>query len=94
MVAELMTPLDRGLEQPRKPFRAEERAKKRRDHFILRIGRAKTPADKVAAAVDYLRAAMADHRVDPVEIVTQTDHVTHALINAADQLAKTVRRNR
>lgn len=94
MAADTVTPFDRGLQPQRKPFRAEERAKRRHTHFILRIGRAKTSEMKLDAAVDYFRAAAADHRVDPAQISTQTDHLVQALVVAADKLGQTVRRTR
>ena len=94
MVAELVTPLDRGLEPPRKPFRGEDRAKKRRALFVLRIGRAHTPSDKFNAAVDYLRGMAMDPKVDRQQAETTLEHLTRSLIDAGDSLAKTIRRHR
>ena len=94
MAADVVTPFDRGLEPQRKPFKAEERAKKRRLHFITRIGRSRTPVEKLAAASDYLRATVMDPRVDQVKVSAEADRLTHLLIVAADQLAKTIRRSR
>lgn len=93
MVAELVTPLDRGLE-PRRPSRTEGRLKRRRDWFVLKIGRAHTPDEKFTAAADYLRATAADHRVDRDQAETALEHLTRAAIDAADALAKSIRRHR
>jgi hypothetical protein len=95
MVAELVTPLDRGLEPQPKPRRRDERLKRRRDWFIVkRMGRAKTGDEKFAAAADYLRAMATDHRADRVEADTTLEHLTRTLIDAADALAKSIRRHR
>lgn len=94
MVAEVMNPLDRGLPPSRRPFRSEARAKKRRAHFVIRIGHARTADDKLTSAVDYLRATAKDHAVDHDQAETTLEHLTRTLIDAADQLAKTIRRQR
>lgn len=93
MVAEVVT-LDRGLEPPRKPNRAVERAKRRRAYFVIRIGRAKTPDDKLVAAIDYLRATAKDHAVDQGLTETTLEHLTRVFIDAADALTKSIRRHR
>ena len=94
MVAEVMNPLDRGLEPPRKPLRATERHNRRRALFVARMGRATTPDDKLVAAIDYLRGTAKDHAVDHDQAETTLEHLTRALIDAADNLAKTIRRQR
>ncbi|MFC5268487.1 hypothetical protein ACFPJ1_40815 [Kribbella qitaiheensis] len=94
MAADVVTPFDRGLEPVRKPHRAEERTKKRRAAFIIRIGHSRTPVEKLNAAVDYFRATVMDPRVDQAQVGPHTDHLVQTLIAAADQLAKTVRRTR
>ena len=94
MVAELVTPLDRGIEPHRKPLRSEDRAKKRRTLFVIRIGRAHTPRDKFNAAVDYLRGMAKDSAVDREQAETALEHLTRVLIDAGDNLAKTIRRQR
>lgn len=94
MAADVVTPFDRGLEPPRRPHRAGERVKRRRLHFITRIGRAQSTDDKLVAAVDYFRATSKDHAVDPVKAAASTEQLWRALVDHADQLAKTVRRNR
>lgn len=94
MVAELMTPLDRGLD-PKKPLRRESRLARRREWFIVkRMGRAKTSDEKFAAAADYLRAMATDHRADRTEADTVLEHLTRMAIDAGDNLAKTIRRHR
>lgn len=94
MVAELVNPMDRGLEPQRKPHRAEERARRRRAAFVARFSRAKTPGDKLDVAVDYFRATAKDHSIDQAAATTAMDQQARALIDRADQLTKTLRRNR
>jgi hypothetical protein len=76
------------------PMRAERRAKGRRLHFIKRIGTAVTPREKLDAAIDYYRATIADHRVNPDKAEIATEHLADRLVASADQLAKTIRRTR
>lgn len=76
----------------REPMRAERRAAQRRRHFIQRIGSTSTPREKLDAAIDYYRATIADHRVNPDKAGIATEHLAERLIASADQLAKTVTR--
>lgn len=94
MAADTMIPMDRGLEPQRKPFRALQRAARRRAWFVERIARAKTPEAKLDAAVDLLRATVADRKIDPAQAATVSEQVVRYLVEAADQLTKTIRRDR
>lgn len=94
MAADVVTPFDRGLEQPRRPHRAEERHRRRRAAFVLRIGRAHSPAAKLDGAVDYFRATAKDHAVDQAQATASLERLERILIDAADALAKTIRRQR
>lgn len=94
MVAELVTPMDRGLEPVRRPHRAEERHRRRRAAFVIRIGRAHSPAAKLDSAVDYFRATAKDHAVDQAQATAAFERLERVLIDAADALAKTIRRQR
>lgn len=94
MAADVVTPFDRGLEPKRRPFRAGDRAKKRRAAFVLRFGRAHSPADKLSAATDYFRGTATDHRVDQTQATDAFEQITRLLIDRADALNKTIRRTR
>jgi len=94
MAAEVVVPIDRGVEVKREQTRAEKRAGQRRRLFIERHGRATTPRERLDAAVDYFRGVAADHRVDQVKAAVATEHLAERLVASADQLAKTIRRNR
>lgn len=76
----------------REPMRAERRAAQRRRLFIERTGTAVSPREKLDAAVDYYRATISDHRVNPDKAGVATEHLAERLIASADQLAKTVTR--
>lgn len=91
-MAEFVGPVDRGLESARQPLKYLERAKRRRDRFIVRIARARTPGDKLNSAMDYFRATAKDPKVDPVKAAVATEHLAERLIDAGDQLARTMRR--
>lgn len=93
MAAEIVD-FDRGLEPQHKPFRAERRAKQRHDAYILRIGRSRTPGDKFNSAADFFRAMAKDPAVDHAAADHALNTLTHALVEAADALAKTIRRHR
>lgn len=94
MAADVVTPLDRGLEPDRRPFRGEQRAQRRRSWFIERIGRAKTTEAKVDAAIDLFRATAGDRKIDPVVASAVSEQVVQHLLAASDQIAKTIRRTR
>jgi len=91
MAAEVVVPLptpDREL------TRAEKRMRGRRTAFIERTGEATTPRERLDAALDYFRGVIADHRVDQVKAGVATEHLAERLVASADQLAKTIRRQR
>lgn len=92
MAAEVVVPLDRGTD--REMSRAERRVGQRRVTLIQRIGNAMTPRQKLDAAVDYYRATIADHRVNPDKAAIATEHLADRLIASADQLGKTIRGRR
>jgi len=78
----------------REKSRAERRFARRRADFIGRMAEAQTPRERLDAAIDLFRATIADHSVNPDKATLATDHFTDTLIASADQLAKTVRRQR
>jgi len=78
----------------REQSRAEKRMGRRRTAFIERNGRAATPRERLEAAVDYFRGVTADPRIDPVKAGLATEHLADRLVASADQIAKTVRRQR
>lgn len=94
MAAEVVEPMDRGLEPVRRPFRAEQRAKSRRSLYVVRIGRSQSSADKLNTAIDLFRATAKDPGVDRADADRARDGLTRALIEASDALTKTIRRHR
>jgi len=94
MAADTVTPFDRGLEPKRRPFRAQNRADRRRAAFVVRISHARTPAEKLSIAFDYFRGTVTDHRIDDAAKAAACDDLVHHLIERADHLTKTLRRNR
>jgi hypothetical protein len=92
MAAEVVVPIDRGTD--REQSRAERRVGRRRIRFIKSIGEATTPRQKLDAALDYYRATIADHRVNPDKAAIATEHLADRLIASADQLGKTIRGRR
>lgn len=91
MAAEVVVPLPTP---ERELSRAEKRMGRRRRTFIERNGQATSPRDRLDAAMDYFRGVTGDLRVDPVKAGAATEHLAERLVASADQLAKTVRRQR
>lgn len=52
-----------------KPTRAERRFERRRRWLVEQLGKAKTPTQRVAAAVDAIRMAMVDMPPEQAELV-------------------------
>lgn len=92
MAADVMTPMDAGLEP--KPSRDETRFGRRRLLMVRRMARAVTPMEKLVVALDYFRATAHDHAVRYEDATRTTDSLTQLLLDKADQLAKPRRRNR
>lgn len=92
MAADVMTPMDRGLEP--KPSRDETRFQRRRILMVRRMARAVTPLERFVVALDYFRATVLDKAVRYEDASTATDSLTQLLLDRADQLAKPRRRNR
>lgn len=93
MVAELVTPLHRGLEPEPKVYRFTKRLARRRDRTNRRLGQAQSPAEKFEIAVDHFRATAKDE-VDQEQANTAYEHLMWTLLNAAGALEKTIRRHR
>ena len=94
MVAELVNPLDRGLEPEPKVFRFTKRFARRRDHTNRRLGQAQSPRVKFEIAVDHFRATAKDDAVDREKADTAYEQLMWTLIHAAEALEKTIRRHR
>jgi hypothetical protein len=95
MVAEVVTPFDRGLDpQHSNLTRAQQKAQKSRAAFVIRFGRAHSPRDKFDVAADYLRGVVNISRVDRDESEAALEQLARAMIDRADALAKTIRRHR
>lgn len=92
MAADVMTPMDHGLES--KPSRDENRFGRRRLMMVRRMARAVTPMEKLVVALDYFRGTAHDKAVRDEDAARATDSLTQLLLDKADQLAKPRRRNR
>lgn len=95
MVAELVTPMDRGLDPQRKPLtRAQQQAQKSRAAFVVRFGRAQTARAKLDVAVDYLRGMANNPGVDHDQAQDTLEQLARLAMDRADALAQTIRRHR
>lgn len=95
MVAELVTPMDRGLDpQHSNLTRAQQKAQKSRAAFVIRFGRAHSARDKFDVAADYLRGIVNNPRVDRDQAEDALEQLGRLMIDRADALAKTIRRHR
>lgn len=94
MAADVMTPMDAGLEPERKPLRSADRFKRRRQHMVRRRAHASTPQDLLEIAFDYFRGMAMDPKIDQRDRDAQCALMAQMLEDRADQLAKPRRRNR
>ena len=67
----------------RRPTRALSRAQRRRALFITRMGRARSPAERLGVAYGYARAAMQD--LPPHQANLLASQLVDALVSAADE---------
>lgn len=75
--------------------RAEKAHERRRTAILTkRMAAAQTPREKLDVALDYFRATAANHRVSQTKADIAMEALADRLIASADQLAKTIRRNR
>lgn len=95
MAADVVTPFDRGLEPHHGTLtRAQQKAHKSRAAFVIRFARAHSPRAKFDAAADYLRGMANNPGVDHDQAQAGLEQLARLMIDRADQLAKTIRRNR
>lgn len=93
MVAELVN--YNATEPERKPFKAEERAKRRRaEHIGKRYAEAQTPRQRYDVAIGYFTATIADGRVDQAVVAVALERLARILIDQTEQLTQTLRRYR
>lgn len=95
MVAELVTPFDRGLDpQHTSLTRAQQKAQKSRAAFVIRFARAHSARAKFDVAVDYLRGMTNNASVDRDQAEAALERLARLSMDTADDLAKTIRRHR
>ncbi|MGH8881870.1 MAG: hypothetical protein ACRD0P_31735 [Stackebrandtia sp.] len=76
--------------RPGKPTQAQARAERRKGRLTDRLAQARTSVDRLAAAYDYARAALAD--ADPHTADTAVHDLINTLVGVADQVTTDRRR--